>query len=135
MDPEVESELRKVIDRLRGQHESDIPHEFEAIAETTSAPALEEIASRMKASGYDCQVKADVHGPVEEHGQSVCLFLDGRYSAGAHPLCFRLTPGEALVRMETPTAGSTMATQRVPMAQITKDHVQRIAIDFLKHLV
>lgn len=133
MDVELQSELSTVVERLHEQHENPLPQQFQAAAHATIGPALEEVAEFMSEKGYDCRVRTDVDDTVMD--QSVCLLLDGRYSGGAHPLCFRLTPGEVLVRLESSAGGSTVKTQHVPLTHLNREHVQRLAVDFLKHVV
>lgn len=133
MDVEIEAELGTVVQRLKTQHENPLPEEFKGAAYSTIAPALAEVAEFMNDQGYECQVRTEVDDSVSE--QSVCLLLDGRYSGGAHPLCFRLTPGEALVRLESSAGGSTVKMQHVPLTHLSREHVQRLAVDFLKHVV
>ncbi|HLY66236.1 MAG TPA: hypothetical protein VKU60_11935 [Chloroflexota bacterium] len=135
MDRELEDELATILARLREQPENHLPDEFKMLARETIEPALEEIARRMQASGYPCEVEEIVDQPDHEAGQSVCFLIDPKYNPTAHPLCFRLTPGEALVRMEMPSAGAAYQTQKVPFTQITRDRVQRVAVEFLKHVV
>ncbi|MBV9120174.1 MAG: hypothetical protein JOZ39_05660 [Chloroflexi bacterium] len=134
MEAELAAELDQVIQRLKDQHENGVPIEFRLLAETTIEPALNEIAERIRANGYECTVEADTAAGAEA-GQSVCLVLDRRYTAGSHPLCFRLIPGESLVRMEKPAVGDAVTTDHVPFGQLTRDSVQRVAIDFLEHVV
>src|SRR6266567_3548901 len=133
MDVEVEAELDVILERLEALPDNSAPDLFKAAARTTIAPALGEIAEFMSDKGFDCRVRADVEDPITD--QSVCLLVDSRYSAGAHPLCFRLTPGEVLVRLESSAGGSIVKTQHVPLTQLTREHVQRLAVDFLKHVV
>jgi hypothetical protein len=133
VDVEVQAELGVILERLESQPENPAPELFKTAARTTIAPALSEIAQFMSENGIDCRVRADVEDTVTD--QSVCLLLDSRYSSGAHPLCFRLTPGEALVRLESSAGGAICNTQHVPLTHLTREHVQRLAVDFLKHVV
>lgn len=133
MDVEIESELSTVVQRLQVQPENPLPDQFKAAAHTTIGPALGEVAEFMNDKGYECHVRTQVDDTVTD--QSVCLLLDARYGGSAHPLCFRLTPGEALVTLESSAGGSTVKTQHVPLTHLTREHVQRLAVDFLKHVV
>jgi hypothetical protein len=135
MNAEVEADLAGILQRLKAMHESDLPEQFISLCRTVIIPALQEIAERIKANGHDCKVDEDIEEPISDLGQSIHFVLDTRYTAGPQTLCFRLLPGESLVQIEIPAGGATVLTRQMPFNQITADHVQRLAIDFLKQLV
>ena len=101
------------------------------IAHTMILPALEEVAQRIRDLGHDCHVVAAVDEPIPATGQTVYFNFDTRFAPGENSLCIRLYPGESVVRIETPGAGS-VRTQQVPLSEFAESNVQRVAIEFLK---
>jgi len=97
-------------------------------------PALTGVAERMKALGFECSIESSVDAPIPPTGQAVYFTFDTRYAAGENSLCIRLTPGESVIRVETPGAGSVIM-QRIPLPEFAGDNVQRVAIDFLKRVL
>jgi hypothetical protein len=131
MNAENESEFAALVPRLKEYKHNDLPERFRMMAHTMIVPALEEVAERIRALGHDCHVVASVDEPIPPSGQAVYFNFDTRFAPGENSLCIRLFPGESVVRIETPGAGS-VRTQSVPLIEFAEGNVQRVAIDFLR---
>ncbi|HLQ33073.1 MAG TPA: hypothetical protein VK457_10325 [Chloroflexota bacterium] len=131
MNDENEAEFEAVAARLKEFRYTDLPERFRMMAHTMIVPALEEVAERVRAMGHECHVSAAVDEPIPAAGQTVYLNFDIRFAPGENSLCIRLVPGESVVRIETPGAGSVVA-QHVPLVEFTHDNVQRVAINYLR---
>jgi hypothetical protein len=131
MNAENEAEFQAVAAHLRDFKYSDLPERFRMMAHTMIVPALEEVAERVRALGHECNVSASVDEPIPPTGQAVFFNFDTRFAPGENSLCIRLMPGESVVRIEMPGAGSVV-TQHVPIIEFSFDTVQRVAINYLR---
>jgi len=134
MDPENERELDVLVARLSNYKSNDLPERFRHLTRTMIVPALEEIAQHIKAAGHDCTIEVNVDEPIPASGQAVYFNFDTRYEHGENSLCIRLAPGESLVRIETPAAG-TVRTQNVPLSELGEGNIHRVAIDYVRREV
>jgi hypothetical protein len=89
------------------------------------------VAERVRALGQECNVWAQVDEPIPPSGQAVYFTFDTRFAPGENSLCIRLFPGESVVRIESPGAGS-VRTQQVPITEFAEGNVQRVAIEYLR---
>ncbi|HLY66147.1 MAG TPA: hypothetical protein VKU60_11490 [Chloroflexota bacterium] len=131
MNPDNETELNNLLAHLPDYREDELPDEFRKLAGSMIIPALEEVAGRVKAAGHDCQVDAFVEEPIPPTGQAIYLRFDTRFAPGDNCLCIRLAPGDSIVRIETPGAG-TVITQSVPISQLARGNVERVAVEYLR---
>jgi len=72
-----------------------------------------------------------VDEPIPATGRTVFFNFDIRFAPGENSLCIKLMPGESVVRIEMPGAGSVV-TQHVPIVEFSFDNVQRVAIGYLR---
>ena len=134
MNAENEMEFAALADRLQGYAPSDLPARFGSLVTGMIIPALNGVAERMKVLGYECSIESFVDAPMPSTGQAVYFTFDTRYAAGENSLCIRLAPGESVIRVETPVAGSVI-TQHIPLPEFAGDNVQRVALDFMKRVL
>jgi hypothetical protein len=131
MNAENEAEFAGIVPRLQQYSHTDLPERFRMMAHTMIVPALEEVAERVRDLGHDCIVWAQVDEPIPASGQAVYFTFDTRFAPGENSLCIRLFPGESVVRIESPGAG-TVRTQQVPITEFAEGNVQRVAIEYLR---
>ena len=131
MNEENEGDFEAVAAHLKDFTYSDLPERFRMMAHTMIVPALEEVAERVRALGHECNVAAYVDEPIPATGQTVFFNFDIRFAPGENSLCIKLMPGESVVRIEMPGAGSVV-TQHVPIVEFSFDNVQRVAIGYLR---
>ena len=131
MNAENESEFESLVPRLRDWRHTDLPERFHTMAHTMIIPALDEVADRLRALGHECHVWSQVDEPIPPSGQAVYFTFDTRFEPGENSLCIRLMPGESVVRIETPGAGS-VTVQQEPLTEFASDNVQRVAINYLR---
>lgn len=134
MNAENEREFALLLSRLAGFAPSDLPDRFAALAHSMIIPALNGVAQQLKAAGYQCRIDAEVDEPIPANGQAVYFTFDTRYRSGDNSLCIRLAPGESVVRVEMPGAGSVM-TQQIPLPEFAGDNVQRVAINYIQRVL
>jgi hypothetical protein len=134
MNAENEREFAIIAPKLAQYKHTDLPERFRMMAHTMIVPALEEVAQRVRELGHDCNVWAQVDEPIPASGQAVYFSFDTRFAPGENSLCIRLLPGESVVRIETPGAGS-VRTQQVPISEFAEGNVQRVAIEYLRRAV
>src|SRR5581483_8818583 len=118
MEPENEAEFQALAERLHDYKHTDLPERFRMMAHTMILPALAEVAQRVRDLGHECNVVANVDEPIPASGQTVYFNWDTRFAPGENSLCIRLYPGESVVRIETPGAGS-IRTQQVPLTEFS----------------
>jgi len=128
---ENEAEFAGIVPRLRQYSRTDLPERFRTMAQAMIVPALEEVAERVRDLGHDCVVWAQVDEPIPPTGQAVYFTFDTRFAPGENSLCIRLFPGESVVRIESPGAGS-VRTQQVPLTEFAEGNVQRVTIEYLR---
>jgi len=131
LNSENEAEFAALVPRLQEWRHTDLPERFRMMAHTMIIPALEDVADRVRELGHECNVWSQVDEPIPPNGQAVYFTFDTRFQPGENSLCIRLMPGESVVRIETPGAGS-VTTQQVPLTEFATDNVQRVAINYLK---
>ncbi|HEX6511745.1 MAG TPA: hypothetical protein VF157_05565 [Chloroflexota bacterium] len=131
MNSENEAEWTALVPRLQQYKHTDLPERFRMMAHTMIVPALEEVAQRVRDIGHECMVWTQVDEPIPASGQTVYFTFDTRFAPGENSLCIRLLPGESVVRIETPGAGS-VRVQQVPISEFAEGNVQRVAIDYLR---
>ena len=131
MNTENEAEFTALAPRLKDWRHTDLPERFRMMAHTMIIPALEDVAERIREYGHEVNVWSQVDEPIPAAGQAVYFTFDTRFQPGENSLCIRLMPGESVVRIETPGAGSVQV-QQVPLTEFAPDNVQRVAINYLK---
>lgn len=131
MNAENETEFEALVPRLRDWRHTDLPERFKMMAHTMIVPALEELVERMRELGHETNVWSQVDEPIPAAGQAVYFSFDTRFAPGENSLCIRLMPGDSVVRIETPGAG-TVQSQQIPLTEFAPDNVQRVAIEYLK---